>query len=135
MLRFPKASERQTKFLSTFLIDFFNTEYKRKQSMREPDEVDQPSDDEEDKEETAEEPKSRRQTNRRYSTRRSAINTLKILLELFSKFSHAKAGNVARADELHSIYMELLISGDLDLQRNALACLFTFKEEFLVPYR
>uniref|UniRef100_A0A915DUY4 Small subunit processome component 20 homolog n=1 Tax=Ditylenchus dipsaci TaxID=166011 RepID=A0A915DUY4_9BILA len=63
---------------------------------------------------------------------KDVILALKALLAVFAKFSSPKT--VFREPEIRQIYNEMLLSSDPELQRLALSCLSSYKDNFLLPY-
>ncbi|CAG8449551.1 3302_t:CDS:10 [Cetraspora pellucida] len=55
-----------------------------------------------------------------------------LYLKLFSKFKNPRS--VYKSTELQSIYLRLLMKGDIKIQGLALECLFTWKVKGVIPY-
>lgn len=54
-------------------------------------------------------------------------------MEIFAKVLNPKM--LHRGAEMHQIYLDLLSSKNVDIQKAALNCLFTYKYNYLIPYK
>lgn len=71
------------------------------------------------------------QTNRMNKNYR--VKLLIAQMEIFSKILNPKV--LHRGVEIHQIYLDLLSSKNADVQKAALNCLFTYKYNYLLPYK
>ncbi|KAL3089772.1 hypothetical protein niasHT_020214 [Heterodera trifolii] len=65
--------------------------------------------------------------------RRNAVQAIKAFLAVYGRFSNPKG--VFSEREVLDIYYELLLVNEAEIQQAALGCLFTYKYNWLCPYR
>lgn len=61
------------------------------------------------------------------------LNTLLAQMKLFSKMHNPKT--FYRESDVHKIYMDLLSSKSIEIQKATMDCLFTYKHSYLLPYK
>ncbi|KYM75651.1 Small subunit processome component 20 like protein [Atta colombica] len=61
------------------------------------------------------------------------VKLLLAQMEIFDKVQNPKM--MHRESEMHQIYLDLISSRNLDIQRAALNCLFAYKYKYLLPYK
>ncbi|KYN45016.1 Small subunit processome component 20 like protein [Trachymyrmex septentrionalis] len=61
------------------------------------------------------------------------VKLLLAQMEIFDKVQNPKM--MHREAEMHQIYLDLISSRNLDIQRAALNCLFAYKYKYLLPYK
>lgn len=141
MSEFVDYCETKNRDITGILIDnvennYFksNSESARSWSIEKKNEVvesaEVESDDEEDDEETKKIPKK---SQPRSVGKPFELKLLIAQLKVFSKVNNPKT--LYREPELSRIYMDLLTSKNVELQKSALDCLLAYKHKYLAPYR
>uniref|UniRef100_W5LP94 UTP20 small subunit processome component n=1 Tax=Astyanax mexicanus TaxID=7994 RepID=W5LP94_ASTMX len=148
MAKFPDRVEPRSRDLSPLLLRFIRNEFypadllvapaqnltKRRCSSSDKDQPEAENEDvhmkeeEEDEEEQEEESKQRKKI-----PRRAAAKQLIAHLKVFSKFSNPRA--LYLEPDLHNLYTQLLCHKDQQIQKAALDCMMTYKDQDIVPYK
>ncbi|XP_014487693.1 PREDICTED: small subunit processome component 20 homolog [Dinoponera quadriceps] len=140
MARFSHYAESKNRDLTVLFIDFVNANFfrsnsddgkscdigKRKESsdaMEVPRSAVESADEEEDARAA---PTSKMSKNHR-------MKLLIAQMEIFGKVQNPRV--LHRGAEMRQIYLDLLSSKNADVQRAALNCLFTYKYDYLLPYK
>jgi U3 small nucleolar RNA-associated protein 20 len=66
-------------------------------------------------------------------TRTKSVKLLLAMLQTFGRFTNTRS--LYREPEIHRIYLDLLSSKNSEIQKAALACLYTYKYKYILPYK
>ncbi|XP_011495601.1 PREDICTED: small subunit processome component 20 homolog [Ceratosolen solmsi marchali] len=66
-------------------------------------------------------------------TRTKSVKLLLAMLQTFGKFTNTRS--LYREPEIQKIYLDLLSSKNSEIQKASLACLYTYKHKYLMPYK
>ncbi|KAI1722975.1 down-regulated in metastasis domain-containing protein [Ditylenchus destructor] len=134
--KYISAAEKKSRILSPMLIELYRTEFQKKDIQYVKSQNLLPlhgqSDTSLKTNAVSEEDGTRSKFLVANVKRKDVIQAMKALLTVFSKFSSPKT--VFMESELKSIYDELLLSNDPELQNLALACLASYKSAYILPY-
>ncbi|XP_014218857.1 small subunit processome component 20 homolog [Copidosoma floridanum] len=117
------------------MIDLDATE-DAKGDEEENEENDKKDDEKEDEEEVEKDettPTDREEELRQQLSRTERIKFLLAMLKVFGKFTNPLS--LYRESEVVQIYLDLLSSKNSEIQKAALGCLYTYKYNYLLPYR
>ncbi|XP_026828311.1 small subunit processome component 20 homolog [Ooceraea biroi] len=141
MTHFSHYAEMKNRDLTGLFIDFVNTNFfksnsedgkycnVKKHKEKSPG-VDNDTDENEDDEERDETAKAALADSK---IRNYKVKLLIAQLQIFHKVLNPKM--LYREAEMHQIYLDLLFSKNVDVQKAALNCLFAYKHKYLLPYK
>jgi len=140
MAHFSHYAEMKNRDLIRLFIDFVNANFFRSNSdegkycnvekRKELIDADNDTDENESDEEREESVKI---TQADAMKRNYKVKLLLAQMEIFDKVQNPKM--MHREAEMHQIYLDLISSRNIDIQRAALNCLFAYKYKYLLPYK
>ncbi|KYN12679.1 Small subunit processome component 20 like protein [Trachymyrmex cornetzi] len=141
MAHFSHYAETKNRDLTGLFIDFVNANFFRSNSdegkycdvekRKELIDADNDADDENKSDEERDEIIKAAQAD--VMKRNYKVKLLLAQMEIFDKVQNPKM--MHREAEMHQIYLDLISSRNLDIQRAALNCLFAYKYKYLLPYK
>lgn len=90
-------------------------------------------DDKEDEKINEKEEEEELQDRKHFFARNERNKLLLAMLQVFSKFTNVRS--LYREPEILNIYKDLLSSKNSEIQKAALACLYSYKYNYLLPYK
>ncbi|KAL6263531.1 hypothetical protein P5V15_006320 [Pogonomyrmex californicus] len=142
MVHFSHYAETKNRDLTGLFIDFVNAHFfrsnsddgkycdveKRKKLMNVDNDTDDENESDEERDESIKSVQIEDSMKRNYK-----VKLLLAQMEIFDKVQNPKM--MHREAELRQIYLDLLSSRNVDIQKAALNCLFAYKYKYLLPYK
>lgn len=137
---FSHYAEMKNRDLTGLFIDFVNTNFSKSNSedgkycnIEKRKDVINANNDSNDENEEEERIAMIKTAQADTKSRSDKVNYLLAQMEVFKKMLNPKM--LHREAEMHQIYLDLLSSKNVDIQKAALNCLFAYKHEYLLPYK
>lgn len=141
MAHFSHYAETKNRDLTGLFINFVNANFFRSNSdegkycdvEKRKESIDADNDTDDENESNEEGNESVKATQADAMKRNYKIKLLLAQMEIFDKVQNPKM--MHREAEMHQIYLDLISSRNVDIQRASLNCLFAYKYKYLLPYK